>query len=243
MIELNLIFVSFVAGVLTVLAPCIFPLLPILLGSTADGKSDRNRALTVVGSLLVSITLLTLLIYGTSNLFNINDGVLRAVSATIIVSIGVVTLFPIVWERFSARFGLGTSSNKLLGKAMQKGGRSGDILMGAALAPVFSSCSPTYGIIVATILPTSFAQGTLYLLWYVLGLGLVFGLIAVLGRKFITRISWATNPNGWFKRIIGAVFILIGVAVIFNFDRSFESWLLQFDFYSSLVSFELNLRQ
>ena len=242
MIELNLIIVSFIAGVLTILAPCIFPLLPILLGSTAGGKADRNRALTVIGSLLVSITVLTLLIHGTSNFFNIDEGALRVVSAVIIVTIGSVTLFPMVWEHFSAKFGLGTSSNKLLGKAMQKGGKSGDILMGAALGPVFSSCSPTYGLIIAAILPTSFAEGTFYLLWYVLGLGLMFGLIAVLGRKFISRIAWATDPNGWFKRVIGLLFIIIGIAIIFNWDKSFESWLLQFDFYNSLVSFELGLQ-
>ena len=73
--ELQLIFVSFIAGVLTILAPCIFPLLPILIGSSADGKADRNRAFTVIGSLLVSITVLTLLIHGTSNFFNIDASV------------------------------------------------------------------------------------------------------------------------------------------------------------------------
>lgn len=242
MIELNLILVSFVAGVLTILAPCIFPLLPILLGSTAGGKTDRNRALTVVGSLLITITVLTLLIHGTSNFFNINEGVLRVISAVIIITIGLVTVFPTIWERVSASLGLGVSSNQLLGKAMKKGGATGDVLMGAALGPVFSSCSPTYGLIIAAILPTSFAEGTFYLLWYVLGLGLMFFAIAVLGRKFITKISWATDPNGWFKRSIGLLFIVIGIAIVFNGDKEFESWLLGFDFYNNLVSFELGLQ-
>ena len=99
--EIQLVFVSFIAGVLTILAPCIFPLLPILLGSSADGKSDRNRAFTVIGSLLISITVLTLLIHGTSNFFNINEGVLRGISAVIIIAVGFVTFQPTVWERFS----------------------------------------------------------------------------------------------------------------------------------------------
>ncbi len=239
--ELQLVFVSLIAGALTILAPCIFPLLPILIGTSVDGKADRNRAFTVIASLLISIAALTLLIHGTSNFFNIDEGVLRGISATILVLIGLVMLFPRVWEKLIAKLGLGTSSNKWLGKAMSKGGRSGDILIGAALGPVFSSCSPTYGVIIATILPADFAEGTFYLLWYLLGLGLMFALIAFLGRKFISKISWATDPEGWFKRSVGALFLLIGVSIFFGWDKDFEAWLLQFEFYNNLVNFELDL--
>jgi cytochrome c biogenesis protein CcdA len=242
-VEIQLILISFIAGVLTILAPCIFPLLPILIGTSADGKANRNRAFTVIVSLLVSIIVLTLLIYGTSNVLGINEGVLRVFSAIIIISIGLVTLFPHIWESFSAKFGLGNSSNRLLGRAMKKDGKSRDILIGASLGPVFSSCSPTYGLIIATILPQDFATGTLYLLWYVFGLGLMFFLIAVLGQKITSKLTWAVDPNGWFKRSIGALFLIIGVAIIFNLDKSFETWLLQFEFYDSLVNFELQLNK
>jgi cytochrome c-type biogenesis protein len=240
-VEIQLILISFIAGILTILAPCIFPLLPILVGSSADTKGSRNRAFTVIASLLISIVVLTLLIYGTSNALGINDGYLRIFSGAIILIIGVFMVFPNLWESISSRFGLSNSSNKLLGKAMKKDGRTGDILIGAALGPVFSSCSPTYGLIIATILPQNFLTGMLYLLWYVLGLGVMFVLIAILGRKFTSKLSWATDPDGWFKRSIGIIFLIVGVAIIFNLDKSFEAWLLGLNFYDSLVNFELNL--
>lgn len=239
--EPHLIGLSFLAGVLTILAPCIFPLLPILIGSSADGKANKNRAFTVIASLLVSIIILTVLIHGTSNVLGLSQGVLRLISAIIIVFVGVVSLFPQVWMRVSMRTGLESSSNGLLGKAMKKDGRGQDILIGAALGPVFSSCSPTYGLIIGTILPQSFFTGFVYLLWYVVGLGLMFGLIAILGHKFTAKLSWATDPNGWFKRAVGILFVVIGVAILFNFDKSFETWLLGFDFYTNLVEFEIKL--
>lgn len=239
--ELQLILVSFFAGILTILAPCIFPLLPILIGSSADTKASRNKAITVIISLLTTIIILTLLIYGTSNALGLNEGVLRTISGVIIVTIGFVTIFPNLWEKISAKLGFGSSSNRLLGKAMKKDGKAGDILIGASLGPVFSSCSPTYGLIIATILPQNFAIGTIYLLWYVFGLGLMFGLIAVLGRKFTSKLAWATDPNGWFKRLIGLLFLIIGLAILFNLDKTFEAWLLEWDFYDSLVNFELQL--
>ncbi|MCR4281249.1 MAG: cytochrome C biogenesis protein, partial [Candidatus Kaiserbacteria bacterium] len=53
--------VSFIAGVLTVLAPCILPLLPVVIGSSAMGRS-RWTPYIVVGSLSVSIILFTFLL-------------------------------------------------------------------------------------------------------------------------------------------------------------------------------------
>jgi cytochrome c biogenesis protein CcdA len=241
-VEFQLIVVAFIAGVLTILAPCIFPLLPILLGTSTDKSENRNRAITVIVSLLVSIAVLTVALYGTSNALGIDQGVLRGISASILMIIGLFMVFPKVWENISQKFGLSTNSNKLLGKAMSKNGRTRDVLIGASLGPVFSSCSPTYGLIIATILPVNFTTGLMYLLWYLLGLGIMFLLIAILGQKFVSKLSWATDPDGWFKRIIGILFVLIGVSIIFGWDKDFEILLLELDFYDSLVNFELNLQ-
>jgi cytochrome c biogenesis protein CcdA len=124
---------------------------------------------------------------------------------------------------------------------MSKNGRTRDILIGVSLGPVFSSCSPTYGLIIATILPVNFTTGLVYLLWYLLGLGLMFALIAILGQKFVSKLSWATDPDGWFKRMIGLLFMFIGLSIFFGWDKEFEALLLELDFYDNLVNFELNL--
>ena len=54
-------------------------------------------------------------------------------------------------------------------------------MIGAALGPVFSSCSPTYALIVATVLPQSFLSGLFYISVYVIGLALM--LLLVAGKK------------------------------------------------------------
>lgn len=241
--DLQFIVLSFIAGVLTVLAPCIFPLLPILLGSTTPGAKQLNRAFTVILSLLVSITLITILIHGTANALNLNQGVLRLISGVVLCTIGIFTVFPKAWDRLSIKLRLGISTNRFLGKAVSKNGKTKDILTGAALGPVFSSCSPTYGVIIASILPQTFAVGLLYLLWYIVGLGLILFLIAILGQRFTSKFTWATDANGWFKRGIGILFICVGIAVLFNFDKSFETWILQTNIYNRLVEFELELNR
>ncbi len=56
------------------------------------------------------------------------------------------------------------------------------ILTGAALGPVFSTCSPTYALLLATVFPVSFISGIIYTLIYALGLSLILVLIILGGR-------------------------------------------------------------
>lgn len=115
--------------------------------------------------------------------------------------------------------------------------------MGAALGPVFSSCSPTYFVILATVLPASFAFGILALFFYGLGLGLVLLLISVLGQRVVEKLGVVANPHGWFKRGVGILFLIIGLLVFTGVDKKIESHLLEQGFYSDLSGIEINLLQ
>jgi thiol-disulfide isomerase/thioredoxin len=94
--------------------------------------------------------------------------------------------------------------------------------MGAALGPVFSSCSPTYFVILAAVLPAHFATGLLYLLAYCLGMSLFLFALAFAGQRIVSMLGVAADPKGWFKKIIGIVFILVGVAILFGIDKKIE---------------------
>ena len=237
----QLVFVSIIAGMLTIFAPCIFPLLPVLLGASV-GSRQRHKATRIIISLLASVLIISLLLYALTSVFPIQQSLLRAISGLLLLFIGTTMLFPDLWEKVTART-LSQSSNGLLAKAMKNDSAFGDYLVGAALGPVFSSCSPTYGIIVATILPVSVFDGLFYLVCYLIGLGVVFSLIAIAGSVITKRFSWIANPHGWIKRIVGIIIIFIGILVLFNIDKLFEAWLLNNDFYESLTRFELDLQR
>ena len=100
------------------------------------------------------------------------------------------------------------------------------MLMGAALGPVFSSCSPTYFVILATVLPQSFAAGFADLLAYAVGLSGFLFIIAILGQKLVDRLGVTINPTGWFRRGIGILFILVGLTVAIGLEARAEAWLL-----------------
>ena len=119
------------------------------------------------------------------------------------------------------------SANQNLAKSANKKWVKGSILVGMSLWPVFSSCSPTYGIILGIILPASFAVGILNLFSYVLWLAVVMLAIALLGQKFVAKLKWASDPNGLFKKILWVIFLIVGLAIMFGWDKTFEAYLIE----------------
>ncbi|OYX37482.1 hypothetical protein B7Z00_03350 [Candidatus Saccharibacteria bacterium 32-50-10] len=105
-----------------------------------------------------------------------------------------------MWDKFTLATGIGALTSRLMGAPQGKQGVGRDIVLGAALGPVFNSCSPTYALIVAVILPVSFASGAGYLVAYSLGLGLVLFLVSIFGRLLVNKMKWMSNPHGIFKK-------------------------------------------
>ncbi|MEZ6209599.1 MAG: cytochrome c biogenesis protein CcdA [Candidatus Paceibacterota bacterium] len=241
--SIGILFISFIAGVLTVLAPCILPILPVIVGgSVSDGKDKRNPYV-IIGSLVLAIVLFTLLLKWSTVFIGVSQEFWRSVSGVILIIFSITMIFPSVWEKIPLANKLNMSGNKLLGKGFQKKSFLGDVVMGAALGPVFSSCSPTYFVILATVLPASFAFGILALFFYGLGLGLVLLLISVLGQRVVEKLGVVANPHGWFKRGVGILFLIIGLLVFTGVDKKIESHLLEQGFYSDLSGIEINLLQ
>jgi cytochrome c biogenesis protein CcdA len=242
---MELLFVSFFAGVLTVLAPCILPLLPVVIGGAAlqgdRPKSKWSHAVIITLSLAVSVIVFTLLLKATTTLLGVPQEFWNIISGGIVLLLGVYFLFPSVWENLSAKFGLQTKTNALMGKSFTKSGVSRDILIGASLGPVFSSCSPTYALIVALILPQSFARGLVYLLAYALGLAVILLLLALLGSKLVKALGWLSNPHSLFKKIIGILFIVVGISILFGFDKDIQTYVLEHGWYEPITRIEQNL--
>ena len=226
-----LLLISFIAGILTVLAPCILPLLPVIIGhSITDTTPSRRRLFVVVASLGVSVILFTLLLKASSLLIDIPQDFWKWISGGIIFLFGLTMVFPNLWEKFSFANTLSIKSNKVLTKGYQKNSVWGDVIIGASLGPIFSACSPTYFVILATVLPVSFFLGIVYLFTYVLGLSLALIVVALLGERIMAKIGKVSDPRGWFKKIFGVIFILVAIAIISGYDKKLQINLLDAGF-------------
>ncbi|MCR4325920.1 MAG: redoxin domain-containing protein [Patescibacteria group bacterium] len=233
-----LFLVSFIAGVLTVLAPCVLPLLPVIVGGSLAGGS-RRRAYTIVASLALSIVAFTLILKASTALIGIPEDLWRYLSGAVVVLFGVFLLFTNLWSSIPGIGFLSQGSNKLLATGYQKGSFWGDALMGAALGPIFASCSPTYFIILATVLPAKPVLGLVYLAAYAVGLSLMLLLIAILGDKLVRKLGITIEPEGWFRRGIGLLFIVVGILVFTGTMKDIETWLVEKGFNVSVIEYSL----
>jgi cytochrome c biogenesis protein CcdA/thiol-disulfide isomerase/thioredoxin len=219
-----LFIISFLAGILTVLAPCVLPLLPVIVGGSLDGK---KKALVVTLSLGISVILFTLLLKVSTLFIDIQPEVWSWISGGIITILGLLTLFPALWDKMRFMSKANRESNKLLAVGYKKNSFWGDVIIGASLGPVFSTCSPTYFFILATVLPLQPILGFIDLLAYTIGLCLALLVVAFVGQKILEKIGVASDPYGWFKRTLGFIFVVVGVAIFFGQDKILEAKILE----------------
>jgi cytochrome c biogenesis protein CcdA len=209
-------------------------MLPLIIGGSLGGQKQWWRPLIIITSLLLSVAVFTLLISLAFNSLGFSQQQLVPISGAILAIFGLFYIFPEIWDTLSMKLNLSGRSDKLLAKSSKQGGWLEPLLIGLSLGPVFSSCSPTYAVLISVILPVNFWIGLVYLLAYLVGLGLVMLAISIFGQMIIKKLKFASDPNGMFKKVLGGLFVFLGIAIILGLDKEFETWLVQTDFFSQL---------
>jgi cytochrome c biogenesis protein CcdA/thiol-disulfide isomerase/thioredoxin len=223
--DITLLITSLLAGMLTILAPCVLPVLPVVLAGSITEK-QKWYPYVVTLSLALSVVLFTVLLKASTALIDIPSSFWKGLSGGILIALGLVYLFPHAWVWIAGKLGLGKSGVSLDHAQDIWSPVLRAIATGWALGPVFSTCSPTYTLLLATVFPVSFAAGIGYTLIYALGLAIMLTLIAIGGRSIIVRFRGIASENWWFKRSLGIVFVLIGLAIISGLDKKVETWVL-----------------
>ncbi|MBK6871847.1 MAG: cytochrome C biogenesis protein [Kineosporiaceae bacterium] len=220
---------ALVAGALTVLAPCALSLLPVIVGGAVSGAADARavrRALVITVSLGASVAAFTLLLKASTALIDVPVSAWRWLSGGLLIALGLAELLPDAWSRITVVTGLGSRSAGGLAAAHRRGGLVGAVLTGAALGPVFTSCSPLYAYVVVTVLPAEPVRGLVLLATYVSGLVAVLLLVALLGQRAVRRLRWAADPHSPWRRGLGVLFVVVGVLVVTGLMQDVETWVL-----------------
>jgi cytochrome c biogenesis protein CcdA len=220
------IFLSLSAGVLTVLSPCVFPVLPFVVGSGA--QRHRFAPVAVVTGLVVSFVVLGMVVSAAGAALGFNTNTIRTVSAVLMLGAGGILVTPPVQRFFMQRAApLASFAGNLQGKA--DGGLAGSFFTGSLLGAVWSPCiGPTLGaalglaaqgdsLLAATGIMTAFGIGAAIPLLFV-----AYGSRSLF-LKWRDRLVSSGNTG---KKIFGILFLVLGVIVLGNFDKTLEAFLL-----------------
>lgn len=219
---------SFAAGGLSILSPCVLPILPIVLGAAASEHKWGPAALAA--GLSVSFVVIGLLVATVGFAIGLDTDIFRYAAATLMVAIGAVLALPRLAAPLAAAGGPAANWADRQFDGLRANGIAGQFAIGVLLGAVWSPCvGPTLG--AASLLA---AQGrdlgevALVMLAFGAGAALPLLLLGLLSREALMRgrRALATAGRG-IKAALGLTFVAIGVLVLTGLDKRLETALVE----------------
>jgi cytochrome c biogenesis protein CcdA/thiol-disulfide isomerase/thioredoxin len=202
--------IAFLGGIVTILSPCILPVVPFLFA-----RADRSAA-----SVLMTLLGLTLTFALVSSLAVVSsDWVVAANGIGRDVALVILTLFAL--SLLSARVGhwltlpLVMLGNRLDPATRRLSGPFASLLIGVATGLLWAPCAgPILGIILTgAMLQGPSAQTSLLLLAYGLGSAVSLGVLIFAGRGLLTRLKLSLPVTAWLRRGAGLAALLVAVSI------------------------------
>ena len=219
---------GYLAGLLTLLNPCVLPVLPVILIGALN--QHRLGPLALCSGLSLAFVTLGIFVASLGPTLGIDDYLVSKTAAVLMVLFGIILLVPAASARFSlAASGVSNSFAAQTNNVSDKG-LKGQFVTGLLLGAVWSPCiGPTLGGAIALA-----SQGG-NLLWastimlaFALGVSTIILVLASVSREaLMRRRDSMQNLSKYARPIMGALLLIVGLALFFNLHHVVEIWAVQ----------------
>jgi cytochrome c biogenesis protein CcdA/thiol-disulfide isomerase/thioredoxin len=213
---------AFLGGLATILAPCIWPVLPIILSSVAGAKSDHKKPLGIALGVILSFSIFTLSISYLVKVFNLDANLLRTISVIVIMFLGLTLVVPALSQKFEIFV---TKLSNILGPRQNtNSGFWAGLIIGLSLGIVWTPCAGPILAAIATLSATGRVNSyaALITFFYAIGAGIPLFLFAYGSQKFVNRLKSFNKYTPWIQKIFGLVMILAALAIFTNYDQTLQ---------------------
>ncbi len=216
------------AGLLTLINPCVLPLLPLI----AAGAVARHPLgpVAMAGGMMVSFTIAGVAIFWLTRALGLQQEDIAYFTGIVMIGFGVIMLIPKAQEGFARLAGAAAGGGTQAIGQVESKGLLGEAMAGGLLGLAWSPCiGPTLGAAIGFA-----AQGEnlgfafLIMLFFSLGsatvmLGLAYGARGLIGtrKNFLSAIA----PHA--KKILGVGLIFVGAMIVFRLDLIAQTWLVE----------------
>jgi cytochrome c-type biogenesis protein len=224
---LGSIALALVAGMLSVLSPCVLPILPILLGAAASEQKWGPAALAA--GLSVSFVVIGMFVATIGYAIGLDADLFRYAAAVLIVAIGLVLIFPAFQAPLAVASGpIANWTDARFGTL--RNGAAGQFWVGVLLGAAWSPCvGPTLG--AASLLAAQGRDlGQVSIIMFAFGLGAALPLLALglLSREAMFRWRHRLASAGQTAKAgFGGLLVAIGALVLTGLDKSVETILVE----------------
>ncbi|NNM43283.1 MAG: cytochrome c biogenesis protein DipZ [Chlamydiae bacterium] len=223
-----LLIFSFLAGIVTVLSPCVLPVLPAILSAGAtDGKL---RPLGIILGLITSFSFFTLTLTALIEEFGISANILRNLAIFLVFAFGIVMLFPKLSNAFAKfTYFFATAGQKIQGIRKKDGFWSG-IVLGVALGLLWTPCAgPILATITTLVATRGLSLDAVFLtLSYSIGTGVPLFFIAYGSQKIIHSSRFLSKHAEGIRQSFGVLMILLAALLAFHWEMLLEQKLIHY---------------
>jgi cytochrome c-type biogenesis protein len=222
------ILLAFLAGTVTIAAPCILPMLPILLGASV-GQASRARPIFIVLGFTLAFSSVALVFGAFSDALGLTQDTLRTVAIVLLLGFGVLMVWPRPFAWLAARLG-GVFDRAGAVAACAGSSNVGGFVLGTTLGVLWTPCAgPVLGSVLTLVAAAEdLPYAAVLLVCYAIGAGIPMLGIAYGGQYMSTRLRRLARHAHRLQQAFGALVILIAVAMHFQYDGLVAVWLSNF---------------
>jgi cytochrome c biogenesis protein CcdA/thiol-disulfide isomerase/thioredoxin len=209
---------AFVGGVLTILSPCILPVLPFVF-ARADQPFRRSGLPLLVGMALTFSVVAIAAAFGGHWVVRLNQGG-RYVAMLVFLVLGVTLLFPSIAEALTRP--LVNAGSKLQGGPSTESGIGKSFVLGISTGLLWAPCAgPILGLILTgAAIQGPGARSSFLLLSFALGAATSLGIVLFAGNKVFSALKRSLSFEVWIRRGLGVAVIMGVVAIGLGWDTN-----------------------
>src|ERR1700689_3159723 len=203
-------------GLGLIASPCILPILPIMLAASLDG--GKARPLGIITGFIGAFTVFALLSRQILAWLNVDPEIVRDVALGLLVVFGLVMLSKTLSDKLlGATQGLANLGQNLASRWDNKKGFWSGIGIGALIGLIWTPCAgPILAAAVVQIVQAKTnIEATFTVAMFALGAGIPMLLIALLGRKIMSRLGFLKTHSYAVRRVLGVI-IIAAAALIYS---------------------------
>ena len=222
------ILIAYLAGVVTILSPCILPLLPIVLGGALS--SHRLGPYALATGLVLAFTGFGLLVATAGFAIGLTPKLLNQIAAVLMIGLGAVLLSSSLQQRFAVAASVATGGLQTRVSEFTPDGLSGQFVLGAILGAVWTPCvGPTLGAAIA-LAAQGQSIGYAATVMFAFAVGTVTPLLAIMlvsREAFMNNRGALMTANRWLKPALGVLLVVLGIAFLTGLMSDWEAFVLE----------------
>jgi cytochrome c biogenesis protein CcdA len=219
---------SYAAGALSTLSPCVLPLLPVVLFGVL--QQSAYGPLALAAGLAASFSAVGIFTASLGFSVGLDPFILRYLVAALLLAAGVVLLVPAAQAKLALASGPVVAGGQALLDRFQPSGSTGQFLLGVALGAIWTPCTgPTLGAAIGLAAQSeSLARAASVMAVFSLGAATPILLIAYGSRQAVlARRNRLMRVSRIAKPAIGVTLVAIGVLVLTGLDKRIETVLTE----------------